>query len=623
MTTLRSTSEFEPDYHKRRIQTKGQSYPIAVSPRPEECLEDLLIRAACENGFPPILSYKLLGVKHKVSGAFAPGPNRFGITAETLSILLGNPAGPKELRFLLNNTPPPEPHLRPFFDVWLDSRTLSAKRRLSPLALRKAPFLRSIWRVWPINFDPDTKETLLSTCPVCQKSIASGFMGDVWCCDRCIEITSNGELKAVDLRDFPQPIVDEHLWYDLDFATSFVDPAARDRRRTSRSLLHADFGDLSDGEIFEAIFAFARLVSKKGPTASRFELTATELARAADVIRCWPTSFESLVMEWARTPQCAPSEFSIRALANNGRISIKIRRRIREIVWHSTVRKKFGADQAATYSAKLGSDFEVGLVERINRTRETEGVDVVDAQFLRTRPDVRRFNNYLGISVPTFMALADSGFLPVETFNRHDGSLFTNARATVSRLLEKSLLTLPTRSAIRLPRAVSAFFAGPDDPWSTVLQGLLSGEVEFWHVARPQSSILEGIYIDDVAGLRRILIDVPKSREALYQIPLSIAQAGRHLRLGTSEFLAAERAGLLNQPATWESIARFRAEYEPTSVLSVRCGSAFRSVTTQEMLFALKAEGIQPVLNYYDKPKVWRRTEVERFFGDSIMPRVK
>ncbi len=366
MTIDNEPIDFVPDYYLRRDRTRGRSYPVAVSPYPGECLEDLLARAACENGFPPVMSYSLLGSLERTSATCAPGLNRYGITAKALATLLGNPGGPEELAPLLHNSPPTQKHLRPFFDIWLQGVALSRYRRVSPLALRNAPFLRATWRVWPITFDPETKEALLGNCPVCGQQLSFDFMGDVWCCDKCVEMGTDGHLCAVDLRDYPQPLVEERLWNDLDFATSFIDPTARDRRRATRLELHPDFSVLTDGAVFEAIITFARSMPKPAKSA-RLEISALNLGAAAQLVRRWPGSFEEFVANGnAGGPY---PERSLRCLLYNSRLSGGLRERMKEVARASTVRFALSLAQFEEFTQMPGPTHEYrNLGKWIKRT---------------------------------------------------------------------------------------------------------------------------------------------------------------------------------------------------------------------------------------------------------------
>ncbi|MDM9628420.1 hypothetical protein QTL95_21210 [Rhizobium sp. S152] len=628
MTATNLNFDFEPDYCQRRILTKGKSYPIAVSPRADECLEDLLIRAACENGFPPYMSYKLMGVSTKIAHRLAPGPNRYGMTPEGLSILLGNPGGPDEVAGLLHDSTPPQPHLKPFFDVWLDWRTLSSHRRVSPLALREAPYLRSIWKVWPIGFDPATKEMLLKKCPECKELLMSGFMGEVWCCDRCNEVTMDGELKAVDLREYPQKIVPETHWSSLDFATSFIDPIARDRRSTSRSLLHADFSDLSDGEVFEVIFAIARLMPSKSAKSARLEITPENLAAAADIVRGWPASFEEHVSEGEVV--IAPSKHGLRALLYNSRVSVTLRKRMKEIVRASKLQSTLGPTQSTKLSLSRGPVHEYRNLRKWIKqgASNSDSDEFSDALLLRARTDVRKITAGIGISIPTLMALVDSGFLSSDALDQaRRPQLVASAKTLVGGLLNKASLSSVPKGAVRLPRAVAAFFSATDDPWSSVLEAMMQGELEYWCTERAQSSILEGLYIEDLQVLSAVLRRVPQSCRPLNRIPLSFGEAAASTRLHEGGLGFANAAGLIAAPFCWDAIAEFRAKYEPSSLLSVRYIPDIAKapkIMTKAMQRVLLADDVMPVpIKQAGALTIWHRCEVERVFSSLMMPRVR
>jgi hypothetical protein len=222
------------------------------------------------------------------------------------------------------------------------------------------------------------------------------------------------------------------------------------------------------------------------------------------------------------------------------------------------------------------------------------------------------------------MALADNGFFPPNALEEaRRTQLAVNATAVVGDLLKNSLSAPIPKAAVQLPRAVGAFFAGNDDPWSVILDALLTGEVEYWSTDRSQSSILEGIYVEDLHALCSVLRKVPKSRRPLHRIPLSFREAASSTRLQETGLAAANKAGLVAIPFNWEKITTFRAEYEPSSLLSVRYVPNVPKVMTRGMQGSLHAEGITPIeMQYTGALTIWRRCQVEQFFADSLLPRV-
>lgn len=619
----RSECEFEPDYYLRRYLSFGQSYAVPVRPYPDECLEDLLTRAACENGFAPMRSYRLLGLDAR--DKLAPGPNRYGITAKSLATLLGNQGGPAEVAHLLHDELSPSAHRSPFFDVWLDWRTLTNNRRVSPLALRSAPYLRAIWKVWPLSFDPETKETLLTRCPECENSLSNTFMGDIWCCNHCSRLSSDGILQAVDLREHPQALVPEEYWDALDFATSFIDPNKRIQRAMSRSELHRDFDGIDDGDIFETIFALARLMPGAPAKSARLEMSAPDMAAAAELVRGWPATFEGFMSDFAR--RMPRSHHALRAVLYNTRLSAAVRDRMKELVRAASVQSAMRDVGDRRFNQELIALAEFRSLRKWIKGRAFEVKSDVncDALLLRSRNDMREFTEKLGIPIPSLIAMADDGVLPWSVLREHSRLEFPErANEFVDRLRANACRTEMPKSAVRLPRAVGALFARVGDPWSIVFQAMLAGGITYWSSPTCARFSLERLFIDDLESLALTLAKSKPRSRSLVLAEMSRREAGIISRLQETGFSAATKAGLVHTPINWVSLARFRAEFEPSNLLSVRYKLGKRKEMTRGMHASLESAGIRPVaLQYNGSLTLWRRDEVERHFGPDLIPCVR
>ncbi|MGO7076493.1 hypothetical protein ACCT03_22095 [Rhizobium johnstonii] len=621
MTNSQASTTSISDFYLRRYQTKGASYCIAVNPFPDECVDDLLIRAACENGFHSWMSHKLLGVPGQSKRATLPGRYVKDLAPEALATLLGNFSGSQGLTPLLETTDSHQKHLLPLFGVLLNRDTLSANRRVSPLALRNAPYLRATWRVWPIAFDPMTKEMLLEDCPVCQQQLSAGFMGNIWCCDRCSELDSFGQLKAVDLREYPQEIVDEVLWDNLDFATSFVDPNARESRKVSRSLLHPDFDDVSDGGVFELMFAIARVLSDQAIKKGRFPISPSVLSAASHVVRAWPERFE---MTFGRgTEKFKQIRQTFHPIFYNTRIDARIRRRMKEIVHSSAIRPVVGAVHARKVLRTTIESREFSTFMKWVKRGSAHGSQNAhaDAAVIRSLKEVHLIAERVGITVPTLMSLADGDLFPSELLQENArAQIPLHAERLVSRLAAHSSTSRFSAEAVRLPRAVSALYNRLDDPWRRVFNSLLSGELEFWLTNRCGLSTLERIYIVDLQLLLEILTRKEEPVAVLHSIPLSKREAAMSTRLQATGLIRVSRAGLITPPFTRETLMKFRAEFEPSSLLAVRLPFIGRRFVPSSVRDPLRASGIEPVVEYGTNATVWGRADIEKFFQGNLIP---
>ena len=138
-----------------------------------------------------------------------------------------------------------------FFGVTIRAIHRESKlRRVSPRALKLSPHVRAVWHLRPFSFDPATKERLLSECPVCSKPLGFSVTKGVAFCDHCVAPGRFGELwPSVDLRDFPQPLVEVEDLEALDFVTGLVDPEPA-VRRVFKPALHGDLAAFDRGELF-------------------------------------------------------------------------------------------------------------------------------------------------------------------------------------------------------------------------------------------------------------------------------------------------------------------------------------------------------------------------------------
>lgn len=268
-----------------------------VVPMPDESLPGLVARAAGMNIYPHAYDVTVqagLGVRRPESIAARPIE-----TAVELARVLG--ATPEAVRQLYH---PEIDGIRiDFFGVALRARLRDVRRRrVSPRALRDRPYIRAIWSVRPLSFDLGTMETLLSNCPVCKKSLGFTKTWGVDRCEHCIGEDADGlPCAQVDLRDFPQPLVQVTDQTSLDYAVGLVDPL---RNAGDLPALHEELSDLNRGELFELVLAIAGAIDFDAAGVS-FDpevkhsipvdnVSPQALAQAGAVLRSWPRGFEEV-----------------------------------------------------------------------------------------------------------------------------------------------------------------------------------------------------------------------------------------------------------------------------------------------------------------------------------------
>lgn len=615
----RTISGFERDYYVRRDNTRGTSYPCPVSPWPDECVQDLLIRAACEHGFSPRVSYQRLGIA--TMPAVDEWPRK--ITTEALATLLGNPGGPEELEALFAAGPPPKPGLRPLLGVWLEKATLTRRRRLSPLALCKAPYLRAVWHVWPLSFDPETKEYLLQVCPVCDKPLGTNFMGDIWCCDRCSRIERDGKLIAVDLRRYPQDLVDERLWELLDFGTSFVDPNATARRKVSRSQLHSDFHHLHDGAVFDFIATLGRRLMKVPvDKKTMIGIPPPALAEAAKTVLGWPEAFESLISKYKSNGYLEYFHPFGAALFFNPRLDRGLRERMKDIARLYFARPVIQAS-GGDIGRRIDRSEYAGL--RLRRSKAAvqlnqSSIGTLLAARLRSRRDVRLFSQAVGVSVPTLIDMAEDELIPSAFLADEAASDFVaHAQNFIRRVKSTSRSYDVPYDAMRLPKAVAALLARVGDPWPNLFKMMFEGRLPFWLTREARRGIVESIYVNDIAMLSIILASEQRTIDPHYVTELSAREASSWTRLWQQR-PKAEQAGLLGKPYTRASLGGFNTAFETSGSIQLRLRIGTGMPFFPNTRASLEAAGIAPVLEIAGG--VWRRSEVDAHFGTQIAPSI-
>lgn len=113
-----------------------------------------------------------------------------------------------------------------FFGLTISPDHRCHGRRVSPRALAISAHHRAVWELRFLPFDPETHETLIDRCPVCTKPLGWTRAQGIAKCDWCVD---HRGFPAVDLRDFPQPVIDTGDDEALRFVTGLFshDPSVR------------------------------------------------------------------------------------------------------------------------------------------------------------------------------------------------------------------------------------------------------------------------------------------------------------------------------------------------------------------------------------------------------------
>jgi hypothetical protein len=227
---------------------------------PDECLGGLVVRATATNfRRNPLTALRRVGVVTQApqslcsrSPALAKTIADFVGTSDVASVAAKfHPAMDGEgSRIDFFGEP-----LRPFYRD-------AQRRRVSPRSLKIGAWMRALWSVRLFGFDPVTKETLIDSCPVCGKPLGWRITYGVAFCDHCYRpdefLGAVWKYPGVDLRDFPQPLVEVDDVQALDFVTGLIDPAPG-RKEAARHLVPEMWSGLSNGDLFEVVLHFASM----------------------------------------------------------------------------------------------------------------------------------------------------------------------------------------------------------------------------------------------------------------------------------------------------------------------------------------------------------------------------
>lgn len=134
----------------------------------------------------------------------------------------------------------------------------TATRRVSPRALRASAHHRAVWDIRIFSFDPQTRETLLDTCPKCHRKLGWRRAYGVQHCEHCL---SKDRRPLVDLREHGQRLVEVDDDEALEFVTGLVDPDPALRAAAAAKADRAMWAGTSPSELFETVVAFACALS--------------------------------------------------------------------------------------------------------------------------------------------------------------------------------------------------------------------------------------------------------------------------------------------------------------------------------------------------------------------------
>lgn len=154
------------------------------------------------------------------------------------------------------------------------------ERRASPRALLQSPHHRALWDLRPLSFDMDTMEMLLDACPVCGTRLGWRNLFGPAKCDRCVD---DRGLPSTDLRDFPQPLVDEEYHRGARIAAGLMHPLPEIRTK-SLAAFPAPWHEIPPGELFHLMVEMAAMATDRRLHATLMHIAVEPLVDACSVL---------------------------------------------------------------------------------------------------------------------------------------------------------------------------------------------------------------------------------------------------------------------------------------------------------------------------------------------------
>ncbi|WMT87490.1 hypothetical protein NO932_02495 [Pelagibacterium sp. 26DY04] len=632
-----------------------------VTPAPDEHISGLVARAAGLNVYPHATDVlKLAGM-----GAYRP---------ETLPIR--DPETAIQLADILGTTPD---KLRPLYYLPADHRSIeffgvklrsvlreTRKRRVSPRALQNAAYIRAVWSVRPLSFDPATKEMLIAACPVCGNSLGFSRTWGVEFCEHCLGADSFGlPASTVDLRDFPQPLVEVNDVEALDFVTDLVNPMPVD---TDRGLarLPDEVRALGPSQLFELILVIASALDfeRNGQLAKGeiphvisipTELSPSDLARAGRTLMDWPKGFHALCEEagakagkrdlafgyykefgaFSKLPKHHALEQQARELVDVELNNLFTSRRPAEHFARKSTRELPVGDYVCTRQIIKHTPVSQKIIKRLadhpDITTFRHGNDPLSPFYFwkgEIEPLLVRYLDMMSeASVGVLLGLPPDGVRDCKSlyFAQHsgiaaeiagEGNFYSKRDVTefADGLQDHLVLKKPPKGYVRFSDALLMFPAGRR-PWQPLIEAMIFEPLDAVLKTRRSKNILSAIWLKDVDKvydqIRREQLELPR-----YDID-SVSTGSAILMLGISNYYvlgACVEAGLIEMNGNtvgYQSALDFASRFIFANEAAVRSGNSSEFVGAW-----LKERDVFPAHDFQMKGGVvYDREKVEEVLG--------
>lgn len=421
----------------------------------------------------------------------------------------------------------------------------------------------------------------------------------------------------IDLREFPQPIVELDNFENVKFACSLVDPELDSKQDLTR-LFHPDLRSLGKGEVFEFILLMARLLDQELGKPYCYAVSPKGLDEAAAAVRNWPGKVIEIA-ERVQTYWRCPTQTMGRGYKHP--VSSEV----------YAFRSLFGMD----FFHRLRDQLRSGLPAR---TVRPEPADTRVARFRRPHPRTTKeggFNLQDQGDKLLYASLLARGSRAVRADFKTSGLPFLELVKLYSEKYvncpDPGLCQLLLGGAAKLPNLVTRLVEGASPPrggsmslykaitaisdgkiaWSRVIENIMDGKLEV-SVQEGAGPLIRRLQIVDTTLLERIVAQ-PENDSWADDVVLTNNEAGFYIGLTENEVSTLVTGGLI--PANGlklSTVKHFRQQYicgaEIMSYLAV-CGHPNRSMAATFSTI-LKA-GIEPL---HSRPSVRDRETMRSYF---------
>jgi len=606
LTEVSFLEDQDTEYYDRLTANMGMSLGITTELRNGEHLRDAILRATYESGFDrtAVVSDLARTSTFRRVSAFTILANseELARVVDVLGIRRDDPG----LRNLVADAGIRTREYVSFFGHRVRRGHISNIRRVSPRSLRLDPYQKAVWSIRPLTFDFRTREELLHWCPECEAALGWEATQGVCHCDRCD--------NRVDLREFPQRLIESHDDEALSFVAATIDPEIDDEEfvRFGRTSLKFE----NRGDLFQ--FAVKMAMGCRGPERGGWQLRGIEpqfIEMAGRAILNWPNGFVELAegVEYPATPNAQCNWFKrkpLRRLLHDQTVAASIRGQIKPLF--DTLRRK---ENVGLPSCDVLSSHSIKAPNPGSAARgfdPTLQISSAALETLRGMADVRASASLLGLPSLYLLDLHSAGMLtsldgPLQAFgNAAPPTLKIDVREGV---LAKAMHN-DRGQGFSLASARYALDQTLNSRWSCILRHIIGGSLDVCYRPSPGRGLVSSLFVQDILNLKAI-IDGRDERGSYGSARLTQAEVGQILGKSTAFASSLLRSPVFNAIPSVGSVISFRKVHLlgfEIEVLAAINGDCPRTV-----LRDLHTSTVSRVKT--DGPIVWSRAEVVARFG--------